>query len=139
MWLKQHLPLAETPQVLQALQPLQSRLEGLDIKIPVRRNLSQLELLSARAQAHPNRSSTQLLRVSLINRADISQPLPWLELSLSDADGRQISRRKLAPADYIFNNRTDQQIGAKELKKITIELLAFPKQATGYELRLLNK
>lgn len=139
LWLKQALPWAEQSVIQEALKPLQQKLDAMTVEIPIRRNLSQLELLSARTEAHPTRPSTVLLRVSLINRAEISQPLPWLELSLSDADGRLVSRRNLAPKDYIFNNRTDQLIGAKQLKKVTIELLAFPKQATGYELRLLNK
>lgn len=139
MWLKQRLPWAETEVVQSTLKPVQEKLSTYDIEIPIRRNLSKLELLSARAEEHQTRASTLLLRVSLINRAEISQPLPWLELSLTDTDGRLISRRKLSPADYIFNNRTNQQIGPKQLKKVTIELLAFPEQATGYELRLLNK
>lgn len=139
LWVKQVLPGTEQPVLTRLLKPLQKQLDIIDVEIPIRRNLRQLELLSARTEAHPTRPSTVLLRVSLVNRAEISQPLPWLELSLSDADGRLVARRNLAPADYIFNNRIDQQIGAKQLKKVTIELLAFPKRATGYEIRLLNK
>ncbi|MFT4630851.1 MAG: hypothetical protein ACI8PV_001982, partial [Dinoroseobacter sp.] len=35
--------------------------------------------------------------------------------------------------------RLENTINANELKRVTIELLAFPKQAHGFELRLLNK
>lgn len=119
--------------------PLAQELEKVDIKLPVRRNLSQLELLSARTEAHPTRSSTTLLKVDILNRADISQPLPWLEMTLTDADGDLVSLRNLSPNDYIYNNNINNQIGSKELKKITIELLSFPKQATGYELKMLNR
>lgn len=143
LWLKQLIEWPDRIEVQNAIipltDPLTEKLAELKVDIPVRRNLSQLELLSARTEAHSTRSSTVLLRVSMINHADIEQPLPWIELSLTDADGRLVSRRSLAPQDYVHNNRTDSYISAKELKKITIELLTFPKQATGYELKLLNK
>lgn len=109
------------------------------ITLPNRRNLSRLELLSAKVEPHPSRSSTTLLRVSLINHAEISQALPWLELSLFDKEGKLVARRQLPPRDYLYNNATSQDIGARELKKFSIELLTFPKSATGYELKVLNR
>ncbi len=143
LWMKQLIVFPENSRAEQLIQAnttlVADQLAERNIELPVRRNLSKLELLSARTEAHPTRASTNLLRVNLINRADIAQPLPWLELSLTDSEGRLVSRRQLAPRDYIYNNKTQAQIGPKELKKITIELLAFPKQATGYELKLLSK
>jgi hypothetical protein len=143
LWLKQAAPILESTQLATTLEPLskpfKNQLKKYDVILPERRNLNQLELLSARTEAHPTRSSTILLRASLINRAKISQPFPWLELSLSDEDGRLVSRRALAPNDYLHNNRLENTINANELKRVTIELLAFPKQAHGFELRLLNK
>ena len=143
LWLKQATPLLESPQLATVLEPvispLKQQLQKYAVTLPERRNLNQLELLSARTEAHPTRSSTILLRASLINRAKISQPFPWLELSLTDEDGRLVSRRAISPKDYLHNNRTENRINANELKQVTIELLAFPKQAHGFELRLLNK
>ena len=143
LWLKQATPLLESPQLATVLEPvispLKQQLQKYAVSLPERRNLNQLELLSARTEAHPTRSSTILLRASLINRAKISQPFPWLELSLTDEDGRLVSRRAISPKDYLHNNRTENRINANELKQVTIELLAFPKQAHGFELRLLNK
>lgn len=139
LWLKQAVPILESTQLATALQPIKQQLQKYAVVLPERRNLKQLELLSARTEAHPTRSSTILLRASLINRAKISQPFPWLELSLTDEDGRLVSRRALAPNDYLHNNRLENLINANELKRVTIELLAFPKQAHGFELRMLNK
>lgn len=143
LWTKQMLAFEHEPAlqktVLTITNRVSSELEKFDVDLPVRRNLSQLQLLSARTEAHPTRSSTKLLKVDILNRAKISQPLPWLEMTLTDADGGLVSLRNLSPKDYIYNNNTSNQIEAKELKKITIELLSFPKQATGYELKLLNR
>lgn len=147
LWLRQVIVLDETSSVQQSAKkqiskyatPIIEELYNRDIVLPTRRNLSQLELASARTETHPTRPSTTLLRVSIINRASIEQPLPWLEMSLSDAEGKLVSRRSLSPRDYVYQNTTNNLIGARELKKITIELLSFPKQATGYELKILNK
>lgn len=119
--------------------PITKKLAEYEVFLPVRRNLSKLELASAHTEAHPTRSSTTLLRISIINHAEIEQPLPWIEVSLTDSDGHLVSRRKLSPNDYVYQNATNTLIGARELKKVTIELLSFPKQATGYEVKMLSK
>lgn len=143
LWMKQIVAFKSDSfaqaKIVELSVPIAKRLAEHDIVLPLRRNLSQLELVSARTEAHPVRSSTTLLRISIINHADIEQPLPWLEMSLTNAEGQLISRRALSPLDYVYQNATNDLIGARELKKITVELLSFPKQATGYELKILNK
>ncbi|GAA6136725.1 DUF3426 domain-containing protein [Arenicella sp. 4NH20-0111] len=146
LWLKQliDMPTDQTwfNSVQKSLSPISNTLDRLasdnGVTLPQRRNLRKLELVSAKTQPHPTRSTTILLKVSLINHADISQSLPWLEMSLTDADGRLVARRNLSPKSYIYNNKTNSIIGSNELKKITIELLSFPKSATGYEIKLLD-
>ena len=143
LWMKQIVAFKSDSfaqaKIVELSVPVAKKLAEHDIVLPLRRNLSQLELVSARTEAHPVRSSTTLLRISIINHADIEQPLPWLEMSLTNAEGQLISRRALSPLDYVYQNATNDLIGARELKKITVELLSFPKQATGYELKILNK
>lgn len=143
LWQKQLISWPDRKEVRTFIEPVReptlTKLQEFGIDVPVRRNLSALQLLSAKTEPHPTRASTLLLRISLVNRAHIDQPLPWLELSLKNSDGKIISRRSLSPKDYIHNNRIGADIGARELKKVTIELLSFPKQAAGYELKLLNK
>lgn len=143
LWMKQIISFEQKPEIQEHITQLSSKaadeLEKYNISIPVRRNLSRLELVSARTFAHPTRSSTVLLKVDILNLANFAQPLPWLEMTLTDADGALVSLRNLSPKDYIYKNNTSAQINARELKKVTIELLSFPKQATGYELKLLNR
>ena len=120
-------------------KPVLAALSEYDIVLPARRSLKQLELASARTEPHPNRETTTLLRISIINHAKIEQALPWLEMSLTDAEGKLVARRNLSPQDYIYQNSTSHLIGARELKKITIELLSFPKNASGYELKIIDR
>jgi hypothetical protein len=143
LWIKQILLFTGTSvaerKIAELSVPLVKKLAENNIVLPVRRNLSKLELVSARTEGHPTRPSTVLLRISVINHAEITQPLPWLEMTLTDAEGRLISRRNLSPNDYVYQNRTSDAIGARELKKVTIELLSFPKHASGYEVKILDK
>jgi len=143
LWMKQIVVFKNNSFVQKSIArlsvPVINKLAEHEVFLPVRRNLSKLELASAHTEAHPTRSSTTLLRISIINHAEIEQPLPWIEVSLTDADGHLVSRRKLSPNDYVYQNATNNLVGARELKKVTIELLSFPKQATGYEVRMLSK
>jgi len=110
-----------------------------NVAVPVRRDLSLLELVSARTKPHPTRSSTILLEVALINHAKIAQTMPWLELALYNKEGGLVSRRNLSPNDYAYNNDTTVTMTPREYRRISIELLSFPKSATGYELKLLSR
>ena len=110
-----------------------------NMALPIRRDLSLLELVSARTKPHPTRSSTTLLEVGLINHAKIAQAMPWLELALYTKQGKLVSRRNLSPNDYSYNNDTTLMMTPREYRRLSIELLSFPKNATGYELKLLNR
>lgn len=143
LWHRQAITWFDDEKIINIIEPIAEPLVGqlserLGVTLPIRRDLKNLQLLSARTEAHPSRSSTILLRVSLINHSDISQPYPWLELSLTDENGRIVARRSLSPDKYLHNNQVDNHIGARELRPITIEFLSFPKQANGYELKILN-
>lgn len=146
LWLKQLIKLPEDNAWLNTvlstasphLETLKKTLSSYDIELPERRNLSQLELLSARTEPHPSRDNTVLLKISVVNRATIAQALPWLEMSLTDTNGDVVARRNLSPDDYIYNNQTSSEIGPNQLKRVTIELLSFPKSATGFEIKLLD-
>ncbi len=115
------------------------RVSQSNVALPVRRDLSKMELVSARTRPHPTRSSTILLQVGLINHAEIEQSMPWLELTLFSAQGNLLSRRNLSPEDYAYNNDLDAMMSSREYRRLAIELLAFPKNATGYELKLLSQ
>ena len=142
MWFKLILPLDNSPKLAklmtQAVDVSNQQLRPYGLSLPKRRNLKALTLVTVNVEPHPTRASTVLLRLSLLNNAAFAQPLPWLELSLTRFDGRIIARRQLDPAAYLHNNRNTNQIESKQLQKITVELLSFPKQATGYELKIVD-
>jgi predicted Zn finger-like uncharacterized protein len=113
--------------------------EHFNTDLPVRRHLEKLELKSAEIEPHPARASLTLIKIRFFNGSELSQPLPWIELTLTNEEGKTVSRRALSPDSYLHNNKTANNIDARELKIVTLELLNFPKQARGYELRILDK
>ena len=136
-------PSVRNNQVLQTtlnsvFNPLLDFAQSFGVKLDRPSELSGLTLVSAQSEPHPSRASTTLLRVSFLNKSSVTLPLPWIELSLTDENGAVIARRALDPTDYLFNNAALGEIGPHELKKITVELLAFPKKAIGFELRVLE-
>ena len=141
LWHRQLLPDSLNEPVLKIqnyLAPLQEKVaEEYGYSLPVRRDVNSLQLVSATTEAHPTDAATILLRVSILSRSNIEQPLPDLELSLNDQNGRLVSRRTFTPNEYLHNNATQNLIGPDELKRVTIELSAFPQQAQGYELRMV--
>lgn len=142
IWVMPSSPLRDNTPVQTALNsafnPLLDWLETHNVVLPRPNQLKGISLVSARSEPHANRASTTLLRVSLLNQSAVATALPWLELTLSDSNGRTVSRRALNPIDYLHNNNSSDEIGPHELKKITIELLAFPDQVSGFELRVLQ-
>ena len=142
MWLKQFGFVRNNESAQTALNsifiPSLDYLEGYGVSLNRPKNLVGIALISAQSEPHPSRPSTTLMKVSFLNKSSIEQSLPWLELSLTDESGKIVARRSLQPADYLFNNATQARIGPHELKKITIELLTFPKSATGFELKMLK-
>lgn len=143
LWWRQALPMSGNEtlnlRISSWMEPVNDGLQDLfGWQLPERQDLANLRLVSARVEPHPQRASTTLLKVSVANQSDIPQPYPVLELTLDDENGRLVSRRTLPPKDYLHNNRLNDLIGAKELRPVTIELLAFPRQAHGYELKIVT-
>jgi hypothetical protein len=142
VWLKQFNFVSDNETVQTNLNavllPVLDYLDDRGYKLPRPSNLSGIALISAVSEPHPSRASTTLMRVSFLNRSSVEQSLPWIELTLTDEGGKVVARRALKPEDYLFNNSTQANIGPHELKKVTIEMLAFPKMATGFELKMLE-
>jgi len=65
-------------------------------------DVGRIELVQPTGIApHPRLANVLRLRATLVNRAEKAQPLPWLQVSLSDSTGRVLSRRTFAPRDYL--------------------------------------
>ena len=88
--------------------------------IPYPQDAERIAIEASDLQAEPGKPGHYLLHATLNNRAEYPQRWPHLELTLTDAGDNPISRRVLAPADWLSTAETAE---------------AFPPR-NGVELRL---
>lgn len=82
-------------------------------------------------QADNANRAVLILTAVLRNRADFAQPLPLLELSLTDALDAPVARRILNPADYA---RASPAIAAAGEYQVRVYIDAAQVKANGYRL-----
>lgn len=69
--------------------------------IPLRRDLTQIQLLNRDLRAHPSVPDALLMSVTLINQAPFAQPYPNLQLTLADTTGTVVAKRRFQPKEYL--------------------------------------
>jgi predicted Zn finger-like uncharacterized protein len=90
-----------------------------------------ISIESSDLQVDNGNRAVLILSAVLRNRADFAQPMPMLELSLTDALDAPVARRVLAPADYA---RTQPGIAAGGEVQVRVFIDATPVKANGYRL-----
>lgn len=73
-------------------------------EIPLRRDLTQIELQGRSIRPHPRFQNALLVSVTLLNKASFRQAYPAIELTLADFNGALIARRRFQPADYLLTD-----------------------------------
>jgi predicted Zn finger-like uncharacterized protein len=126
------IELAEHP----TFRPLiESYCEWLECEIEPAHHVNRIEFETSIAP-HPKFANALRLRADLVNRAERTQPYPLMEVTLTDSEGRPLSRRRFEPRDYLGANTGDTMIpnvAAHALLDVTNP----DNRAVGYEIRLL--
>jgi len=95
-----------------------------------------IELLARTMKPHPSRPGVLLLTASIVNRTDVRQPYPDVDVTLVDIDGRRLSRKLFKPGDYLTRT-TELRSGMAPGGNLTFSLeIEDPgNEATGFELQ----
>ncbi len=80
---------------------LESLCSLLRCELPLRVDLSRIELVNRDVRKHPRVAGALLINATLVNRADFSQPYPTLEVTFSNSSGAPIAARRFDPAEYL--------------------------------------
>lgn len=93
-------------------------------EIPLRRDLTQIELQGRDIRPHPRLENALLVSVTLLNKASFRQAYPAIELTLADFNGALISRRRFQPADYLLTG-TDitQGLAPQGVTQVALEIV----------------
>jgi predicted Zn finger-like uncharacterized protein len=79
-------------------------------ELPLRVDLSRIELVSRDVRKHPRVAGALLINATLVNRADFPQPYPILEVTFSNPSGTPVASRRFHPDEYL-GDETDIKAG----------------------------
>ncbi len=100
------------------------------------RALDRIEVLSRELKPHRYRPGVLVLNATIVNRAKRVQPYPQIEVTLRDAQNRQLSRQLFEPGDYLSRSselRSGMQPQA--YMALSLEMPDPGDGAVGFELR----
>jgi predicted Zn finger-like uncharacterized protein len=72
-------------------------------ELPLRVDLSRIELVRRDVRKHPRIAGALLINATLVNHADFPQPYPILEVSFSNSTGTPVAARRFRPGEYLGN------------------------------------
>ncbi len=75
--------------------------QSLGCRVPVFRDLADIDISDARVTSHPEYADALLAVVTLRNGAEAAQPWPRLALSLTAPDGSTVAGRLFEPAEFL--------------------------------------
>jgi len=73
----------------------------LQCRLPLRVDLSQLEIIDRDVRKHPQADAALLINASIANRAGFTQRYPVFEISFSDVAGKPVATRRFLPTEYL--------------------------------------
>jgi len=109
----------------------------LGCKVPARSAPKLIKLAGTQVNQHPEVPGALQVTVKLANRADFTQALPPLEVTLTDKAGEIVGRRTYSAGEY----RTDKAVALdpKQTKSVFIDLAQPDPAAVGYEVQLVGR
>jgi predicted Zn finger-like uncharacterized protein len=124
-------PLLEAPQVAATVNALSARA---GVPLPPIAAPEHIVLLSRSVDKHPSEARALLVNLNLNNQAEFPVRYPWIELKLSDLNGRAVAMRRFAPEEYLAEPaRMVQGMAAGDLLAVSLELEDPGQDALAFE------
>jgi predicted Zn finger-like uncharacterized protein len=103
------------------------------------RDLSKIQLVSRDMQNRPSQPGTLLLSLTMVNRAQLRQPYPALEVILLDQEGKPLARRIFQAAEYLPPGAdTAAGMVPEAYLPVNLKLLDPGQKAVGFEINFLR-
>jgi len=101
-------------------------------------DLAQLHLASARMEVFEDGSEGRRIVLQLVNKSRYNQAFPDFQVEFTNAKGEAIARRLILPNMYLEQGHLGV-LESKEAKTLYFDIAALPKNAAGYELKIVNQ
>lgn len=95
------------------------------------------ELIASTVAAHPKYANALRIQVSMVNRTEMEQPYPLLEVSLTDIDGGLLARRIFTPEQYLESPRATARMPPSVALDVVLNVTNVDMRAVGYEIQSL--
>ncbi len=102
--------------------------------VPYPQDAERIAIEASDLQAEPGRPGHYLLHATLNNRAEYPQRWPYLELTLTDAGDKPISRRVLAPAEWQRADEVAEAFPARTAIELRLPFQVQELAPTGYRI-----
>ncbi len=107
-------------------------------QLPLRRDVSRIELLERDVRDHPQVEDAVLINATFVNRADFAQPYPVFEVGFSDLAGTLVAQRRFEPREYLPESDSfDAGLAPDEPVKVRLEVLDPGRRAVSFKLEFL--
>ncbi len=116
---------------------LESYCEWLGCALKPPPDVARIELETSIAP-HPRFVNALRIRADLVNRADHPQPLPRMEVTLTDSEGRVLARRVFSSAHYLPPRTATAELIPNIVVRTLLDVTNPDNRAVGYEVRLLS-
>lgn len=105
--------------------------------LPVRRDPTQVQVLSREMTALENRPDVLAFALMMKNAAHFTQPWPWLELELYGNDHKPAGKRIFSPTEYLGREPESPLMTPGQTSQGRMELKDPGAEVTGFEIRFL--
>lgn len=131
-----------SPQLAHQVPALRSTIDTLCGSLPCRHlpaiDMHRLDLVETQVTPHPRYDRALRIKATLVNRAEMVQPYPQLEVSLIDSQGQLVARRLYTPREYLQKpDEVGRGLPPQVAVNIQLDITSPGAQANGYEILLL--
>jgi len=109
----------------------------LDCRVPPRRDLTRIAILDRQVIEDPDEPGALLVDATIQNNAAFPQPLPVLQLSLSDMNGRVVARGRFTHQQYLIHKPALEELPPQTPVKLHLEIIDPSKNATNFEFSFM--
>lgn len=124
-----------------SLRPLLSSIcQVARCELPPQSDINKIALLNHGVYSHPNIENALMIKATITNQAGFEQPLPIIELSLSNVRGKKLALRRFTPNEYLPEDKIPANglmpIGRKI--PISLQVIDPGKEALAFEFEFLQ-
>ena len=124
-------PLLKQPQISELLKRASAQT---GMVLPPIDEPERIALLSRSVDKHPSEARALLVNLNLSNQADYAVRFPWIELKMSDLNGRAVAMRRFAPEEYLAEPaRIKVGMAGGDLLAVSLELEDPGQDALAFE------